>query len=73
MKKRVLVTCGCTWTPIDDVRVISNAEDVCADARELAALYEDAGYEVIEQAGPYPCREPQEYKSRVFIKLMKAD
>jgi len=24
MKTRVLVTCGATWTPIDDVRVISN-------------------------------------------------
>jgi phosphopantothenoylcysteine decarboxylase / phosphopantothenate---cysteine ligase len=24
MKMRVLVTCGATWTPIDDVRVISN-------------------------------------------------
>src|SRR5665213_1817515 len=24
MKIRVLVTCGATWTPIDDVRVISN-------------------------------------------------
>ena len=58
---------------IVDVRVIGNAEDVCQDARDLAAMYEKAGYEVIEQAGPYPCREPQEYKSRVFIKVMKAD
>jgi len=58
---------------IVDVRVVSNSEDVCADARELARMYEAAGYEVIEQAGPYPCREPQEFKSRVFVKVMKPD
>ncbi|MFA5836206.1 MAG: hypothetical protein WC837_04535 [Bellilinea sp.] len=40
------------------------AEDI---ADKLVSTLEDAGYEVIELTSPYPCRPPEDDKSRVYI------
>ena len=40
------------------------AEDL---ADTLVNVLEEEGYEVIEQTTPYPCRPPENDKSRVYI------
>jgi len=43
---------------------VGRAEDL---SDKLVDVLEEEGYEVIEQSRPFPCRPPEEDKSRVYI------
>lgn len=49
------------------VRLTAAAADVQDIAAKLAEVLEAEGYELIEWTTSYPCREPDEDKSRVYL------
>lgn len=51
MKVKVLITCGATWTPIDDVRVISNIS-TGEMGHSIAQAFKRAGANVTVIEGP---------------------
>jgi len=74
MKIRALVTCGATWTPIDDVRVISNVS-TGETGHLIACALRSAGARVTVIEGPvaYPLldRGIKIIKYRFFDQLAK--
>ncbi|MHB0922661.1 MAG: hypothetical protein ACYC3H_01680 [Bellilinea sp.] len=49
------------------VRLIAGHDRVKAMAEQMVDNLEKTGYEVIEWTSPYPCRPPEDDKSRVYI------
>ena len=49
------------------VRLIAGQGKIQAIADQMVDVLEGAGYEVIELTSPYPCRPPEDDKSRIYI------
>lgn len=53
------------------IRVIAEGERVNELAERITKTLEEAGCEVIEWTNPYPCREPDLNKSRVYLTAVR--
>ncbi|HBA90891.1 MAG TPA: hypothetical protein DCZ08_03655 [Anaerolineaceae bacterium] len=49
------------------VRLIAGQSKIETIADQMVDVLESAGYEVIELTSPYPCRPPEDDKSRIYI------
>lgn len=58
-------------TNLVKIRLIAEGERVEELAGRITKTLEEAGCEVIEWTSPYPCRAPDENKSRVYISAVR--
>jgi hypothetical protein len=56
-----------TATRMVKIRLTASDEDVQDIAARIAEDLEGEGYELIEWTASYPCRPPDEDKSRVYL------
>ncbi|HLA99549.1 MAG TPA: hypothetical protein VJL34_13940 [Anaerolineales bacterium] len=49
------------------IRLMAGHGKITEVADKLVGVLEGAGYEVIEWTSPFPCRPPEDDKSRVYI------